>query len=117
MLKPYVESARNFLRKPHTIQYPEEKPPIPENFLGRIILEYDVCISCGACERICPNRICYLVGEGKRPEINFERCYFCNLCVEVCPVHCLHMTKEFALASDDRKKFIYSPEQLGVRND
>lgn len=41
-------------RRPVTIQYPYEKLIPSERFRGRIHFEFDKCISCEVCVRVCP---------------------------------------------------------------
>jgi len=42
-------------RLPITIQYPYEKIVSSERFRGRIHFEFDKCIACEVCVRVCPN--------------------------------------------------------------
>jgi len=51
------------------------------------ILKKDICVSCGACRVICPQK-CIEVGEQKRnykPRVDVSRCINCKMCLEVCP--------------------------------
>ncbi|KAM0932046.1 putative NADH:ubiquinone reductase (H(+)-translocating) [Dioscorea sansibarensis] len=41
-------------RLPVTIQYPYEKSIASERFRGRIHFEFDKCIACEVCVRVCP---------------------------------------------------------------
>jgi NADH-plastoquinone oxidoreductase subunit I protein len=41
-------------RLPVTIQYPYEKLITSERFRGRIHFEFDKCIACEVCVRVCP---------------------------------------------------------------
>ena len=41
-------------RLPVTIQYPYEKSITSERFRGRIHFEFDKCIACEVCVRVCP---------------------------------------------------------------
>ena len=41
-------------RRPITVQYPYEKLIPSERFRGRIHFEFDKCISCEVCVRVCP---------------------------------------------------------------
>ncbi|TYI01472.1 hypothetical protein ES332_A11G202900v1, partial [Gossypium tomentosum] len=41
-------------RLPVTIQYPYEKLITSEHFCGRIHFEFDECIACEVCVRVCP---------------------------------------------------------------
>ncbi len=102
-----------------TVEYPENKEILPDNYRGMLRLDIDTCISCGACARICPNSTITMVdrdtdrGIKKYPEVNLERCFFCGLCEEVCPPKCLVLTKSYTeVVSFDRREFIKEPEEL-----
>ena len=41
-------------RRPITVQYPYEKLIPSERYRGRIHFEFDKCISCEVCVRVCP---------------------------------------------------------------
>ena len=41
-------------RRPVTVQYPYEKLIPSERFRGRIHYEFDKCIACEVCVRVCP---------------------------------------------------------------
>lgn len=124
MLKPIVEVAGEFLKKPATLEFPEHKENLADNYRGIHKLDVATCINCQACARICPNQTIVMVeGESDTafkpagttklfPEINLERCLFCALCEEVCPTDCLILTKNTDLEVFDRRDLIKRPEQL-----
>ena len=101
-------TGRYLLSKPVTLQYPEEKPEIPEGYRGIHVFERDKCIACDLCAVACPVDCIYIesIGKGKgapitRYEIDYNRCMFCALCVEPCPADCIHMGKSFDLSRYD----------------
>lgn len=118
VIKPIIEVAKQVVSKPSTLQYPEEKEPLSDNYRGIHRLDMKTCISCSACERICPNKTIYMVetetdkGTKVMPEINLERCLFCALCEEVCPPKCLTLTKDYSFEAYDRREYIKRPEEL-----
>src|SRR3989344_2033633 len=50
----FFTAAKNIFRKPATIQYPKERPKIPEGWRGREVVRSDTCISCARCMFVCP---------------------------------------------------------------
>ena len=101
-------TGKYFLTKPVTMQYPDEKPVMPDGYRGIHIYEKEKCIACDLCAAACPVDCIYIesVGKGKnavvtRYEIDYNRCMFCGLCIEPCPANCIHMGKSFDLSRFD----------------
>lgn len=98
-------------RRPVTVQYPYEKLIPSERFRGRIHFEFDKCISCEVCVRVCPINLPVVDWEfnkeTKKKQLNhysidFGVCIFCGNCVEYCPTNCLSFTEEYELSVYDR---------------
>ena len=116
-----------------TVQYPEEKLPVPEEFRYIPFLVYDEsaggakeirCTSCGICSKVCPPQCIWIVrttdpNTGRPvPEpaeffIDTDVCMSCGFCAEYCPFDAIKMDHNFELATYDRKKNnIYDKEKL-----
>ena len=102
-----------FFTKPITVQYPDERMPIPDRSRGIHYLEQEKCIYCFACARACPVDCIEMDAErhGKELEwkkftIDYQKCLFCELCVYPCPTDCIHMGTEFALVTEKREDLI-----------
>ncbi|HLO86313.1 MAG TPA: NAD(P)H-quinone oxidoreductase subunit I [Nostocaceae cyanobacterium] len=98
-------------RRPITVQYPYEKLIPSERFRGRIHFEFDKCISCEVCVRVCPINLPVVDWEFdpetkkkklKHYSIDFGVCIFCGNCVEFCPTNCISFTEEYDLCVYDR---------------
>ena len=109
-------------RRPVTVQYPYEKLIPSERYRGRIHYEFDKCIACEVCVRVCPINLpvvdWVMNKETKKKElrnysIDFGACIFCGNCVEYCPTNCLSMTEEYELATFDRHQLNYDNVALG----
>ncbi len=109
-------------RRPVTVQYPYEKVIPSERYRGRIHYEFDKCIACEVCVRVCPINLPVVDWEfdkkAKKKKLNhysidFGVCIFCGNCVEYCPTNCLSMTEEYELASYDRHELNYDNVALG----
>lgn len=109
-------------RRPVTVQYPYEKLIPSERYRGRIHFEYDKCIACEVCVRVCPINLPVVDWEfnkaAKKKEllsysIDFGVCIFCGNCVEYCPTNCLSMTEEYELSTYDRHELNYDSVALG----
>jgi NADH-quinone oxidoreductase subunit I len=116
-----------------TVQYPEEKLPIPEEFRFLPFLLYeengdgstqDRCTSCGICAKVCPPQCIWIVRsddpETGRPVpepaefyIDIDICMNCGYCAEYCPFDAIKMDHEFELSSYDRfEKHIFNKRKL-----
>ena len=109
-------------RLPVTIQYPYEKLIPSERFRGRIHFEFDKCIACEVCVRVCPINLPVVDWEYKTAvkkkqlksySIDFGVCIFCGNCVEYCPTNCLSMTEEYELSVYDRHELNFDHTALG----
>nr|YP_009427003.1 NADH dehydrogenase subunit I [Hypodematium crenatum]ASU95652.1 NADH dehydrogenase subunit I [Hypodematium crenatum] len=109
-------------RSPITVQYPYEKILSSERFRGRIHFEFDKCIACEVCVRVCPINLpvvdWILMKDIKKKRlksysIDFGVCIFCGNCVEYCPTNCLSMTEEYELSSYDRHELNQDQTALG----
>jgi NAD(P)H-quinone oxidoreductase subunit I len=109
-------------RRPITVQYPYEKLIPSERYRGRIHYEFDKCIACEVCVRVCPINlpvVDWVMNKATKKKelrnysIDFGVCIFCGNCVEYCPTNCLSMTEEYELATFDRHQLNYDNVALG----
>lgn len=117
--------GKHLFQKPVTLQYPEEKPDLPERFRFRIYLKLDDCVGCTLCEQVCPNgsiKMQNVQRENPRnkrmiyPDVNFGTCTVCRNCQEICPTEAIYLTHVFE-TSRTRNSFTYSPEELAMDED
>ena len=105
-----------------TIQYPEEKLPVPEEFRYVPILVYDEkedgeiinrCTACGICAKVCPPQCIWIeravdpktgrpVQEPSQFIIDVDICMNCGLCAEFCPFDAIKMDHDYEIASYGR---------------
>jgi NADH-quinone oxidoreductase subunit I len=118
-------TARNLLRKPITVHYPDEHRTYPDRYRGLLVLTYDKttgeenCIGCRLCEFICPPQV-IKVEMDKQEARNYAKtftlelyaCEFCELCVQVCPTDAIVMTKSFDLPTGDRRELLLDKDRL-----
>lgn len=116
-----------------TIQYPEEKLPVPEEFRYVPFLVYDVdengekhdrCTSCGICAKVCPPQCIWIIRtndpktgrpipEPKEFFIDVDICMNCGFCAEHCPFDAIKMDHDYELAIYDRHtQDIYNKAKL-----
>lgn len=109
-LKGMSVTIKHLFSKPVTVQYPDERLPVPKSYLGRHKLEQSGCKSCNVCIKACPVDCLQIESErhGKVIEwksftVNYGTCMFCGLCVDACPSGGLIMTQDFDLSEYDRQ--------------
>lgn len=129
ILKGMAVTGRNFVGsyfekdRLTTVQYPEERSPLPENYRNFPFLVYDDdpeaglrCVACKICEKECPPQCIYIVkSSDKKPDymgkpqfypatfdIDISVCMSCQICVEVCPFEAIKMDKVYELSSRER---------------
>ena len=122
-----------------TVQYPEERSPLPENYRNFPFLVYDGddphaglrCVACKICEKECPPQCIYInKSEDKKPDymgkpqfypavfdIDVSVCMSCQICVEVCPFEAIKMDKDFELSRRERfDSYLMHKEALSKSN-
>ena len=122
-----------------TVQYPEERNPLPENYRNFPILIFDGndphaglrCVACQICEKECPPQCIYIIkSKDKKPDyvgkpqfypatfdIDISVCMSCQICVEVCPFEAIKMDKDFELSSRERfNSLLLRKEELSKSN-
>src|SRR5438067_11733047 len=146
ILKGMAVTAHNFVgsyfdkERLITVQYPEERSPLPENYRNFPFLIYDDndphaglrCVACKICEKECPPQCIYIVkSDDKKPDymgkpqfypkvfdIDISVCMSCQICVEVCPFEAIKMDKEFELSRRERfDALLMRKNELSKSND
>ena len=146
ILKGMGVTARNFVgsyfekERLITVQYPEERSPLPENYRNFPFLIYDGedpqaglrCVACKICEKECPPQCIYIVkSDDKKPDymgkpqfypkvfdIDISVCMSYQICVEVCPFEAIKMDKEFELSKRERfNHLLQRKEELSKPNE
>jgi NADH-quinone oxidoreductase subunit I len=130
ILKGMAVTLRNFAgsyfdeERLTTVQYPEERNPLPENYRNFPFLVFDGndphaglrCVACQICEKECPPQCIYIIkSKDKKPDyvgkpqfypaifdIDISVCMSCQICVEVCPFEAIKMDKDFELSKRER---------------
>jgi len=146
ILQGMAVTARNFVGsyfeedRLTTVQYPEERIPLPENSRNFPFLVYDTsdaaaglrCVACKICEKECPPQCIYIVkSEDKKPDymgkpqfypkifdIDISVCMSCQICVEVCPFEAIKMDKVYELSRRERfDALLMRKSELAKSND
>jgi NADH-quinone oxidoreductase subunit I len=100
-----------------TVQYPEEKLPVPEEFAIPFLVyeegpngeKNQRCTSCGICAKVCPPQCIWIKRTSDpvtgRPVpspaeffIDVDICMNCGLCAEFCPFDAIKMDHDYELS-------------------
>lgn len=122
---------RNMFKPKVTVEYPEQRPPIPPGYRGVPTLVKDPegrekCVSCQLCEFVCPPKAIRITpGEipedstyahvekaPKEFEIDMLRCIYCGLCQEVCPEEAIFLQTTYSVTGTSRKDFVNNKAKL-----
>jgi NADH-quinone oxidoreductase subunit I len=91
MLKKVLRVAKAlFIKSPAQTDVRHTKIHQPQRYRGEHTINYETCIGCDSCNKICPtNAITMKHLPFKKqnivPEVNLGICIFCGLCEDVCP--------------------------------
>ena len=104
LLRPFL--ALGFLgRKPVT--EPMRPRPASANYRGFHLNDWEKCIGCGTCKKICDNHAIEMISipdlpadpamgiRAERPAMDYGRCCWCALCVDLCPTGSLSLSREY----------------------
>ncbi len=114
-----------------TIQYPEEKRVLPENFRYVPMLLFDAetgedrCTACGICAKVCPPQCIWIVrdkDEKGKPVpraaefyIDISICMGCGYCAEFCPFDAIKMNHDYEIAVYNRyPDLVLNKDELSV---
>ncbi len=108
----------------------EALPPRPAsaNYRGFHVNDWDLCVGCGTCRKICDNAAISMVkiaqladkpDEGirnQRPAIDYGRCCWCGLCVDICPTGSLALSREYVhtCREDELDSYFVLPDAKGI---
>ncbi len=127
ILGPF-KSLGFFSRKPVTV--PFEPRIAADNYRGFHVNDWDVCIGCSTCQKVCDNAAITMVKipglphdpvmgiRNERPAIDYGRCCWCGLCVDICPTSSISLTQEYVhtCREDELDSYFILPDPKGIHD-
>ncbi len=114
-------------REPVTL--PMEPRPAAPQYRGFHLNDWEACIGCGTCEKICDNAAIRMVEfpdladdplkgiKPRRPAIDYGRCCWCALCVDICPTGSIALSREYVHVDADLNTFFILPDEQGIHGE
>jgi NADH-quinone oxidoreductase subunit I len=122
---------KNMLKKPVTINYPENRRVFPGRTRGRHVLHryeegLERCVGCLLCQGTCPAGAIYIepaentpdnkVSAGERYakvfDVDLLRCIYCGHCELACPTNAITLENNTAIAGYNRHSLLIHKEEL-----
>ncbi|MBZ5523546.1 MAG: NADH-quinone oxidoreductase subunit NuoB [Acidobacteriia bacterium] len=95
-----------------TVNYPAEPAGISEQFRGRPNFDFEKWKDARPAAEVCPTGAISVRDEGASREVtvDYGLCVFCGLCAEASPDQAVQITRDFELATTDRRKLVLTAE-------
>jgi formate hydrogenlyase subunit 6/NADH:ubiquinone oxidoreductase subunit I len=108
------EMFRVMLEKPTTEAYPYKPIELTQRYRGKLDIDPAKCTGCQVCAIVCPAGVITMIELGtrkvgdrelpvRRPIFDLSTCISCGECVDSCAFNALELTKQFELATPDKK--------------
>jgi NAD(P)H-quinone oxidoreductase subunit I len=120
--KGLTVTIRHLLRRPVTVQYPEQRLNPSRRMRGNeLVWSQEKCTGCGTCAKTCPLGAIEIVTaanlienkyEVEKYEVDTGYCIQCGLCVEACPYQALYMGYAYERAKYRRGELVQSKEMM-----
>lgn len=121
-----LKSLQFFGRPPVT--EPIEPRPASANYRGFHLNDWDSCIGCSTCQKVCDNAAITMVEvpglphdpeqglRNLRPAIDYGRCCWCALCVDLCPTGSIALSREYVHTCKDAEldSYFMLPDGNGI---
>jgi len=128
ILRP-LKSLGFFARKPVT--EPFEPRPAADSYRGFHVNDWEKCIGCSTCQKVCDNAAITMVQipglpedpvlgvRNERPAIDYGRCCWCGLCVDICPTGSISLTTEYVhiCREDELDSYFILPDPNGMHGE
>jgi glutamate synthase (NADPH/NADH) small chain len=121
-----LKNIRFFAGKPVTV--PLEPRLASLRYRGFHLNDWEKCIGCSTCQKVCDNAAITMVKvpglpedpvkgiRNLRPAIDYGRCCWCALCVDLCPTGSIALSREYVhtCRDDEIDSYFILPDSKGI---
>jgi len=121
-----LKALQFFGRQPVTA--PLDPRPASANYRGFHLNDWETCIGCSTCQKVCDNAAITMVEvpglphdpeqgvRNLRPAIDYGRCCWCALCVDLCPTGSIALSREYVHTCKDAEldSYFILPDDKGI---
>lgn len=107
-----------------------EPRPAAERYRGFHLNDWEKCVGCSTCQKVCDNAAITMVSvpslpedplngiRNLRPAIDYGRCCWCALCVDLCPTGSISLSREYVHTCYDEQldSYFILPDPNGMHN-
>jgi Ni,Fe-hydrogenase III small subunit/Pyruvate/2-oxoacid:ferredoxin oxidoreductase delta subunit len=95
-----------------TSNYPAAPAKISEHFRGRPVFDFEKWKDARPGAEVCPTGAISVAdrADSRRVTVDYGLCVFCGLCAEASPDHAVRISREFELATTDRRKLVMTAD-------
>lgn len=100
-------------------------------YRGFHLNDWERCIGCSTCQKVCDNAAITMVRvpslpedelqgiRNLRPAIDYGRCCWCALCVDLCPTGSISLSREYVhtCTDDELSSYFVLPDPRGMHNE
>ncbi len=111
-----------------SVTEPLEPREASANYRGFHVNDWELCIGCSTCQKVCDNAAITMVKipglpedpvkgvRNERPAIDYGRCCWCGLCVDICPTGSLALSREYVhtCREDELDSYFVLPDPNGI---
>jgi glutamate synthase (NADPH/NADH) small chain len=117
----------SFFGRP-AVTVPLEPRPASAVYRGFHLNDWETCIGCSTCQKVCDNAAITMVKvpglpedpakgiRNLRPAIDYGRCCWCALCVDLCPTGSISLSREYVhtCVDADLDSYFILPDSKGI---